>query len=235
MTENRQQIIDNNPNNLTGETRSKDNIKTISWWRFVIPLIIQTGLIFSIPIKPLYTQITGKTVILQTVPVDPYDLLRGYSQTLAYDISNPNNLAKLSGWQELIKYKKTTRSPNNPNNNPVLPNGTKLYVILEAPKSSQTQPPQIWKPVAVSDKLPESLAANRIALQGTFKHNWGTGLIEYGLETYYLPEENISKINKDISEARFGKSRQPVVLEAKIDASGKAVPISFWIGKENYH
>ncbi|HAA32846.1 MAG TPA: membrane-anchored protein, partial [Cyanobacteria bacterium UBA8553] len=64
-------------------------------WRFWVPLLFQTILILAVPAQALYTQLTGKTVILQTVPVDPYELLRGYSQTLRYDISRQDNLRKL--------------------------------------------------------------------------------------------------------------------------------------------
>jgi uncharacterized membrane-anchored protein len=223
-----------NQKNIAVETQPEQEIKLIPQWRFLLPLIVQIGLIFSIPIQPLYTQVTGKTVVLQTVPVDPYDLLRGYSQTLAYDISNPNNLIKLSGWQELVKKYQKLPTKNNSTDKPLLPNGTKIFVILEAPKKDLASPPLAWKPVAIGDRLPESLGENRIALQGKYKHLWGVGAIEYGLETYYLPEANIDQINQDINEARFGKNLQPVVLEAKIDSQGKAVPISFWIGKQNY-
>ncbi len=35
-------------------------------WRLWVPLLLQTGLILASPAQPFYTQITGKTVILQT-------------------------------------------------------------------------------------------------------------------------------------------------------------------------
>ncbi|NET14750.1 MAG: GDYXXLXY domain-containing protein, partial [Okeania sp. SIO1H6] len=42
-------------------------------WRFILPLTVQLALILSIPAQAIYTTITGRTVVLQTVPVDPYD------------------------------------------------------------------------------------------------------------------------------------------------------------------
>ena len=69
--------------------------RPISIWRFWAPLLFQTALILAVPAQAVYTQLTGKTVILQTIPVDPYELLRGYSQTLRYDISIQDNLRKL--------------------------------------------------------------------------------------------------------------------------------------------
>lgn len=93
-------------------------------WRLWVPLLLQTGLILAVPAQAFYTQITGKTVILKTIPVDPYDPLRGYSQTLNYEISRVDNLRSLPGWQELVKQQA----------------GTRLYVILEAPESAKSQP-----------------------------------------------------------------------------------------------
>ena len=72
-------------------------------WRFWLPLCLQIALILTVPIQSAYTLILGKTAILQTIPVDPYDLLRGYSQTLRYDISRPETLRSLPGWETLIK------------------------------------------------------------------------------------------------------------------------------------
>ncbi len=89
-------------------------------WRLWVPLLLQTGLILASPIQPFYTQVTGKTVILQTAPVDPYDPIRGYSQTLSYDISRVENLRSLPGGKELFKGSKQ---------NTDLPSETTFYVI----------------------------------------------------------------------------------------------------------
>ena len=63
-----------------------------SWWRFLVPLGLQLGIILIVPAQSAYTYNFGQSAVLQTLPVDPYDLLRGYSQTLSYDISQINNL-----------------------------------------------------------------------------------------------------------------------------------------------
>jgi uncharacterized membrane-anchored protein len=69
--------------------------------RLAVPLLLQSLLICSIPFQSIYALATGTTVILKTMPVDPYDLLRGYYQTLSYDISSFSTLNKLPGWAEL--------------------------------------------------------------------------------------------------------------------------------------
>ena len=210
-------------------------------WRFWVPLLFQTILILAVPAQALYTQLTGKTVILQTVPVDPYELLRGYSQTLRYDISRQDNLRKLPGWQEL------PTQPSDGNKLTFIKSGTRLYVILQAPASPTSgELPQAWKPVAVTLKRPSQLPTNQVALQGLAQH----GLVEYGLETYYIPEDQREQINADLGEARLTNPSQsqqtqasanstqspqkpPVVMEIRVDAQGNAVPISLWarVGK----
>lgn len=200
--------------------------KPIAVWRFVIPLLIQTGLILGVPVQAIYTHLTGKTVILQTIPVDPYDLMRGYSVRLSYDISRTETLKGLPGWEEIIKQYPGSNKEYDP-----LATGTNLYVILQGEKSDKGIP-QAWKPVRVSVEHPTYDAANQIALQGHYQY----GSITYGLETYYIPEDQRQHINQDISQARqTGRGQQqPIVVEVRVDAQGKAVPISMWVQNHNY-
>lgn len=202
--------------------------KRLSAKRLWLPLLLQTGLILAIPTQTLYTQLTGKTVIIQTVPVDPYDPLRGYSQTLSYDISRIDNLRQLPGWQELSTQQDRANLNTVPNTED-LKVGTRFYIILEAPTSVESQPPKAWKPVRVSSSIPASLPANQVAIQGKYTGN----SIQYGLETYYMPESRQAEINQDILQQ--GRQQQSVVVEAKVDAQGNAVPISFWVRERNYH
>lgn len=189
-------------------------------WRLWVPLVLQTGLILASPAQSFYTQVTGRTVILQTAPVDPYDPLRGYSQTLSYDISRIENLRSLPGGKELFK-----GSQHN-----YLPSGTEFYVILAAPASTKSQPPLPWKPVGVRSNRPTSLPANQIALKGKSTGN----AIEYGLETYYMSESRANEINQDINETQRGRQPGSFVVEVKVDKQGRAVPISLWVSKRNY-
>ena len=200
--------------------------KLLPAWRLVVPLLCQTALILGMPAQSFYTHVTGKTVILQTMPVDPYDPLRGYSQTLSYDISRQENLQRLPGWKELIP--PTTPKSTKAGSNYITP-GKIVYVILEAPATT-SNPPKAWKPVGVSSMLPKSLAANQIALKGKST----PGSIEYGLETYYMPEAQRDYINQDINQTPQGRQRQAFVVEAKVDEKGRSVPISLWVRDRNY-
>lgn len=193
--------------------------RLIPSWRLWLPLLLQTSLILAVPAQAVYTHLTGKTVILQTLPVDPYNLLRGYYVTLSYDISRQETLEKLPGWAT-VRAQAEQLSGSSP-----IP----FYVILAAPAIPSGQPPQPWKPVAVSPDLPSELPPNQIALKGRLQ----AGRILYGLEEYYIPEDQRQQINADIAAAQGQGQRlnqvPPIVVEVKVDAQGRSNPVSFWI------
>lgn len=218
------EVVNPSPKVNFRETATEpETTKLIPAWKLWVPLLIQISIILALPAQAVYTRLTGKTVILQTAPVDPYHPLRGYSVTLRYDISGVGNLKKLPGWAELVK--------QNPSGNPDprawgadLAQGTSFYIVLEQPKSSNSNVPQAWKPVRISDELPD-IADNQVALKGRYNY----GAIEYGLETYYIPEEQREQINEDISQSWQNGQNQSNLVEVKVDARGRAVPISFWV------
>jgi len=200
-----------------GSQQQPQSLQRLSATRLWFPLLLQTALILAIPAQTLYTQITGKTIFLQTLPVDPYDFLRGYSQTLSYDISRVENLGQLPGWKELSRQ----QTPDAK----YLKAGTRFYVILAAPTSIESQPAKAWKPVRVTSDLPAALPANQVAIQGKFT---GSGIV-YGLETYYMPESQSQEVNTDLNRWERNRQQRSVVVEVKVDAQGRAVPISLWV------
>jgi uncharacterized membrane-anchored protein len=231
MNKNNIDLLVQNPD-TTNLFQLPPEAKRIPAWRMWIPLLLQIGLIVAVPAPAVYTFVTGKTVVLQTVPVDPYDFLRGYYQVLSYDISQQNNLEKLPGWKDLPGDKipcppGISCSDKNTHN---VKSGTSFYVILESPKApTNSGRPQAWKPVGVSLQNPPNLPANQIAIQGKY-NGWR---MEYGLETYYMPEHEREKVNNEIGEAQRGQ-RQSFVVEVKVDKKGHAVPVSLWVRDRNY-
>lgn len=205
--------------------QTKSLIKQMSIWRFVLPLTLQLGLILSVPAQAIYTIITGRIVVLQTAPVDPYDFLRGYYQVLNYDISRTNNLNKLPGWNQ-FQLETSGRFSS--------PNQTNIYVILVAPETKENLGiPKVWKPVRVSAKFPKNLPDNQIAIKGKFNG----GRVKYGLETYYMPEDRRKEINQDIRQVQRTlnlEGKIPFVVEVKVNSQGKAVPVSLWVSDRNY-
>ncbi len=193
---------------------NKNNKIKIPLWRFIVPFLLQLIIILSIPSQSFYTYAFGETIVIQTRPVDPYDLLRGYSQTLRYDISDLNELKQLPGGKDL-KQAKT------------------FYVILKAPESQDQQPPLPWIPSKIRIEKPQNLPDNEIAIAGTVENSrWAN----YGLETYYMPENIREQINREISQLQQQSNREKsFVVEIKVDAQGNAIPNSLWIGDRNYN
>lgn len=201
-----------------------ESLNPTPMWRFWVPLLFQTALILSVPVQAIYTHITGKTVILQTVRSDPYSPMLADSQKLRYDISRPDNLRTLPGWTELLKQQQASSFKKYPEP------GTGFYVILERPPQRADGVPQPWKPVSVRRDRPKSLPANQVALKALS----GDGFIEYGLETYYIPEDQRNEINLELGDVQKPNIKQPkktppVVIEIKVDPQGQAVPVSLWV------
>ncbi|NDJ24804.1 membrane-anchored protein [Nostoc sp. B(2019)] len=198
--------------------------KPLPIWRLIAPLLIQTGLIMAVPAQALYTDMTGKTVILQTAPVNLNNVQQSNSLALDYNISRTATLRRLPGWETLVS--KGRGSGRR------LPDGTNIYVILQEQFSSGGGVPRAWRPVRVTGDRPSSLRANQAALKGVYED----GFVNYGLETYYIPENQRQQINNDIRQAQRNRrgQRPPIVVKAKVDPQGNAVPISMWVRDRNY-
>jgi uncharacterized membrane-anchored protein len=185
-----------------------------SWWRFLLPLGLQLGIILIVPAQSAYTYNFGQSAVLQTLPVDPYDLLRGYSQTLSYDLSQINNLKQFPGGKDLVV------------------EGQKFYVVLELNITHDKLPPATSKVIRITKEIPKNLGNNQVALKGKIDQY---GQINYGLETYYLPESQRNQINQEISALQSdSEGKRPFVVEIKVDRWGNSVPTSLWVDKKKY-
>ena len=209
-------------------TEQKAN-QRLPFWRLLVPLLIQTGIILAVPTQAMYTNIAGRDVILQTVAQDPNNVVQEFSLQLEYNISRVENLRRLSGWDDLLR-------SNQGRNRRLLP-GTNLYVILQEQRiSSGRGVPSPWRPVRVSNNLPESLPSNQVALRGVYQDN----AVTYGIETYYLPEQQRQQISNDIfqsvQQTRGNRGRQirPITVRVKVDPQGNAIPVSLWVRERNY-
>ena len=86
---------------------------------------------------------TGKTVVLEVQPVDPYSILSGYYATLGFDISRVDAF---------------------PNARQGFSDGARLYAIVEKGDDGT------WKPISLEQELPANLPDNRAALLGRINH-----------------------------------------------------------------
>ena len=192
-------------------------------WMIALPLLVQTLLIMALPLQAALTSLLGTTVILRTVPVDPYDPFRGYYTTLQYDISQRGVLSTLEGWEEI-----------RPNLEPLgttqlLRPGQSFYVVLSA--QAQVEHPSAtivgepWTPIRVSHARPRQLPPHQIALKGTYRSD----RIIYGLERYYLPEAERLDLDRRIRDAQTGTEQPRFFVEVRIGPLGNAVPIALWL------
>lgn len=197
-----------------------------SSWQFWIPLAIQTVLVLFVPIQAIALLIQGEPVILQTEPVDPYDLLRGYYVTLSYDISNLQRLEDLPGWDDIQAQWEDQDSWGREGQ------GISFYIVLEAPMTTTT-PPTSWTPIAVRLTFPNDLSPHQVPLRGTYR---GSRVV-YDLERYYIPEEQRDRINRRIQtlqSATNDEEQVPFVVQVNVGNRGRAIPVGLWLEDEFY-
>jgi uncharacterized membrane-anchored protein len=219
--------MDNLDRSSTEQTTANDAVQSpqpspdkLSIGRLAVPLLLQSLLICSIPFQSIYALATGTTVILKTMPVDPYDLLRGYYQTLSYDISSFDTLRQLPGWAKLNRNVQQDTIDSN----------RQVYITLAKISPVNSQSPEAWKPIAIGEKLPVDLSADKIAIKGTSN---GSNVV-YGLETYYMPEDRKDGVNKDINQAQLSGGKRNLLVEVKVDNQGLATPVGLWVGTNQY-
>lgn len=130
-------------------------------------IIVAAGLIIS----KQYTIRTGKTVLLETVPVDPRDFLRGDYVILRYKISTLD-LQQIGS--EKSYYGR----------------GETVYVKLE-PRE------RFWEAVDVKAKRPVS--DRGMYVKGRVRYFYNRKLeIDYGIESYFVPEGEGKEIEKNM-------------------------------------
>ena len=114
---------------------------------------------------------TGRTVLLQTVPVDPRDFLRGDYVTLRYKISSLN-------LQQIESEKSYYRR------------GETIYVKL-VPKD------KFWEAKAV--KVKRDVADTGVYIKGKVTYFYNKKLqINYGIDNYFVPEGEGKNIEKNM-------------------------------------
>jgi uncharacterized membrane-anchored protein len=211
------------------KTIEGESKKPIPFWRFLVPLLIQTGIIFAVPVQGSFTNVIGRRTILQTASVNSTNLLRDNSLRVDYDISRANNLRRLPGWRQLVR-----QYPGRNRRSAPLADGTRFYVILQQPQFSNSSIPTAWRPIRIATRRPNSVPQNQVALEGQYRD----GFITYGLETYYIRDNQLQQINRDIAQLqrnrRGRQSRQPIFVELKVDEQGNTVPVSLWVRDRNY-
>jgi uncharacterized membrane-anchored protein len=201
---------------------------------FWFALAVQFLLMATVPAQAIYTQLTGQSIILKTIPVDPYDPMRGYSTTLRYDISEVKLLKTLPGWQDMPTIEDPYPDYSKPKGSKtpkprILKPGTTIYVTLEQDLKAAPSALRPWKATAISSKLSPQRSPEKVILKGVVPAgNFGNfQFVDYGLETYYMPENRRNEVNDAIRS-------QKAVAEIKVDAQGQGVPLKLRVGDRDF-
>jgi uncharacterized membrane-anchored protein len=153
--------------------------------------VLLTGILGFMVVDRMLLLRNGREIVLPIRPVDPRDLFKGDFARLAYDISRLDaGLASGLGGSER--------------------RDETVYVTLERDAGEV----EAWKPVAVARTLPTALSPNQIAIRGR-TNRYASNLINYGLESYYLPEGTGRRI-----EEMARKSQLSAIVA--IDGRGRA-------------
>ncbi|QGQ97856.1 hypothetical protein EHS13_24675 [Paenibacillus psychroresistens] len=157
-------------------------------------VLIQALFLIGIAISYYAIGWYGKEIRLQTLPIDPRDLLYGDYVNLNYDI----NELSTSLW----------RGPGDVND---LSNN--LYVVLKLDELSKNG---TYKAVALYGHKPK-IQKDEVVLKGHTNYTGdSTIFVKYGLETYYVPENTGKELEQ---KANLGK----LVANVKVASWGRAV------------
>ncbi len=116
----------------------------------------------------------GTTVVLETVPVDPRDLVRGDYVRLSYKISR-------------LDLNFIRSADNN------YRRGEKVFVFLEPTGG-------VWQAVSVQKAKPQS---EGLYIKGRVDSYYGKKLnVDYGIESYFVPEGEGREIEKTMRGAK---------------------------------
>lgn len=145
---------------------------------------------------------TGTSVLLKTVPVDPWSVFRGRYVALNYDMSRlPTNLLK-------------DADPST------LHTDDTVYVVLAKKET-------FWEPVSVHTHRPR----NGIFLRGRLRsHSRGIDelSIDYGMESFFLSEPSADELGKKIRAFSMTSGRRdlPLTIEVSVSRDGTGYPVT---------
>lgn len=160
---------------------------------FLIVLAAQTALLLALIAQQEYALAAPTTVLLETAPVDPRDLLRGDYVILNYKVSALAN----SLWDNPLPGKESE--------------GLDVFVLLE-------QRGQFHEAVKASAS-PLIAQANQVLLRARLVRSWNGGSlrVEYGLERYYVEEGTGNPRGKLTVQVAVSAAGKPVIKQVFID------------------
>ena len=141
---------------------------------------VQLAILALVPAQKLGAVLFGRTIVLRTRPVDPYDIMSGYYVTLSYDISRPRGM-------------------------PSVQDGETVYVVLVEGRGG------VWEARSAHAAWPGDVPEGAVVIRGRAQHR----NIDYGIESYYIPEEMRDEIEDGLRRLR-GRAK----VEVKVGPLG---------------
>jgi uncharacterized membrane-anchored protein len=157
-------------------------------------VLVQALFLISVALSYYAIGWYGKEIRLQTVPIDPRDLLYGDYVNLNYDI-NEISASLWKGPGKIYELKKN------------------IYVVLKPDELSKNG---TYKAVAIYDHKP-AVQEDEVILKGRSDYTGDNTIhVKYGLETYYI-SENTGKVLEE--KAALGT----LVTKVKVASWGRAI------------
>lgn len=174
---------------------------------FLAGLLLQLGVLLAFQFNRQTALEQGRKIVVKAVPVDPRDLFRGDYVTLRYNFSRIDraHIQDALGDMNL--------------------RGRKVYVRLKPPVGAATTPETNldWRAVEVRRRPFAALAPDEIMLAGHIEdHSAQTLDINYGCETFFVPEGKGKPIEQKIREHQ-------VTVELSVTGRGEAQPVKLFI------
>ncbi len=156
---------------------------------FAAAVLVQVLLVAAVPAQKIRARLSGRVILLQIEPVDPYSILSGYYLALNYEISRGE---RFRDWPK-----------------PPPKDGVQIWAVVEV------SPEGVAKPVHFArGGAPPALQEGEVALRGTMRR----GRIQYGIESFYVPETRRREIEEDFRR-NVADARAEVVVDADGNAA----------------
>ena len=170
---------------------------------FIAVIVIQVVFLLGLVGYREAILITGRTVVLQTVPVDPRDLFKGEYVTLRYEISTINRNPDTSNAK---RYQLIGNFDE----------GDTAYVTLTRIGSSFVP----WMPVQAREPHEDA----ELFIKGRVTSSYTNAItIEYGIEQYFVPEGRGLEIEQadDVKvRVKINRSGTAAIEELIVDGEG---------------
>jgi uncharacterized membrane-anchored protein len=172
---------------------------------FSLAVLAQVAILLVSPVEKLVVRQTGRVITIETKPVDPYDIFRGYYMVLSYVASEP------PGFRDEAFTK-----------------NEKVYTLLKKDQDG------IWQPLSVSRNCPENLPDNQAVIRGRIVSRW-LGPIRYGIEEFYMPEAVRHQMETEAQNARRQTGAPSRLLaDVAVDEQGRSSLLRLHIGDKTY-